>query len=260
MAGGSKQLVLISVNPLVAAPQASRKALALLQQYEQHPQIATQKRVVRNACPPSINLLDYLGQNLLNLSLSDGERIYIEQQLSEEFIAGGKPSFEDIHALYLLYDVIVDPECMEENPVEPRAFLANKAQLSQVLADYGHDVLGIVFPFNISQNQLIEWIKNNWANIEKEKANLPQFTPDYVPKNIELGQAIIDLKRQGLTFEQIADQLHTLYPDDEKTADANQIKLIYHRTKKFVEQGLADTNKLKKLQSIIKHTSVDVTD
>jgi len=247
------------VNPLIAVEKPSEKTLKFINELELNTSMQAARTITRLQIIPTISLENELGKNFSDLSLTEIEKNFFIQMPECSLVNGGPLSVADSIALYYLYDAVIEYEAIE-SATKPLVFIAEKRQLGLIAKKYPDDVCGIVLPFNISQNELVDWIQQNWASIQKLVGELPKFKPAYLPQNLEIGEEITKLKDQGQTFEEISNYLSEKYPDDSRMFDANQIKLIYHRHHEYLSESEQSLKRLLIMERILNHTPTDVTD
>lgn len=83
----------------------------------------------------------------------------------------------------------------------------------------------------VTKNQLIKWVKDNWKIIKDLMQELPAVT---FPKStmLDISKEIADLRdREKKKFWEIADYLINKYPDDPRVTDESWVKETYRRYK-----------------------------
>lgn len=120
-------------------------------------------------------------------------------------------------------------------PYEPFLFMTtNEDILDEVQKHQKHkEPIGALLVYKqVTKNQLIKWIEDNWNIIKDLMQELPKVS---FPKStmLDISKEIADLRdKQDKLFREIAGVLTDKYPDDLRVTDETWVKETYRRYKK----------------------------
>jgi hypothetical protein len=195
-------------------------------------------------------LYSNLGKPFYDLPLSDKARQYYSALPGCNLLDKTKPlSLIDSLALLLSCNAFVDTRYLKNMSFPLFTHTSGREEIIRLVKQYPVPQLSaILIPHNTSQTELIEWIQDNWNEIEVGNKQLGKFVTRKLPKNLEIGVEIGEWLDQKKTYKEIAVILSDKYPNDERMTDFNQLKTIYSRYKDFMMQSLLSVIKLGFLQ------------
>lgn len=190
-----------------------------------------------------------LGKSFYDLDFTDNARRYLGSIPGCNLLESEKQlSLIDSLLLLLSFNVFIDVRYLANKTFPLFAYVSGKEEMLKRVNKYPINKLSaILIPYDTSQNELITWIKENWQSIEEGNKSLGKFVTSGVPKNLELGMEIGELRDQDKTFAEIETILYEKYPDDERLA-GDQVKTIYHRYKTYMVESLLAVVRLNFLQ------------
>ena len=117
-------------------------------------------------------------------------------------------------------------------PHEPFLFMTTNEDILEEVQKSKKLIGALLVYEQVSKNQLIKWIENNWKVIKDLMQELPKIS---FPKStvLDISKEIADLRdRERKKFWEIADHLINKYPDDPRVTDESWVKETYRRYKK----------------------------
>ena len=119
-------------------------------------------------------------------------------------------------------------------PYEPFLFMTTNEDILDEVQKHQKDKepIGALLVYEqVTKNQLIKWIEDNWKIIKDLMQELPKVS---FPKStvLDISKEIADLRdRERKKFWEIADYLTNKYPDDPRVTDESWVKETYRRYK-----------------------------
>lgn len=116
-------------------------------------------------------------------------------------------------------------------PQEPFLFMTTNEDILDEVQKSKESIGALLVYKQVTKNQLIKWIENNWKVIKDLMQELPTVT---FPKStmLDISKEIADLRdREEKKFWEIADYLINKYPDDPRVTDESWVKETYRRYK-----------------------------
>lgn len=207
----------------------------------------------------SFSILDHIGENFFDLPIcKDPILIKIWSETPDCNLHLGKVKTNQDNTLLLhLFNFMIDIKNVEQTGLPLFTLLHGKKNIILTLSNFeGEEISSILIPFQTNKNEMHQWIDDNWHNIQKNGKKLRKFIPRYIPINLPIGQEIHKLRSKKLTFAEISNKLSEKYPDDERLMDENQIKLIFHRFKEYLEGGQKSIKILNSLKRNTKQSNL----
>lgn len=203
----------------------------------------------------SFSIHDHIGENFFDLPIcKDSGLIESWRNIPDCNLHLGKVETEQDNSLLLyFFNFMVEVKSVEQNGLPLFTLIHGKQNIVSTLSNFeSEEISSILIPFQTSKEELHQWVDDNWHNIQKNGEKLPEFTPSYIPINLSIGQEIFQLRNKKKTFEEISIELSEKYPEDERLADYNQVKIIFHRFKEYSEKGQKSIKILNSLKRNIK--------
>lgn len=116
-------------------------------------------------------------------------------------------------------------------PFDPFLFMETKEDILDEIQKSKEPIGALLIYEQVTKNQLIKWIEDNWNIIKDHMQELPKTT--FQKSTIlDISKEIADLRdKQSMTYPDIADYLAKKYPDDQRVKDESWIKATYKRYK-----------------------------
>lgn len=180
------------------------------------------------------------GKNLLEHPLFQDHQLKAiwEQTAGATLHLGKVSSFTDIYLLVQYFNLCyTDLQKFEVQDIDLH-FARNRQEIQEISNNYPSEKLTALFiPFNLSKTRVKQWIDENWNSIQDDISELPNFNAHYIPKNLEPGYEITNLRAQEKTFEEISEIMYERHPDDDRLADYGHVKTLYHRYQEHIPQA-----------------------
>lgn len=228
--------ILKSTEPLTFIENPSKETFEYLAKLSQNSEFSEFIKTTRSQfgiTDKGLDIKPYVGQNLYDLPYVSNQFVISALQIVVNDLKG-KLGFSDdfIPQLILLvfFNAIVDVKHFEGFITKPIQFILGKKHIASEMFHYPYEVGAILIPFNISQNKLGKWIKDNWATIKKQMDENLTANPYILRmhKNTEIGMEIVEMRdEQKLSFPKITNLLSKKYLEDERTTSEEWVKKIY---------------------------------
>lgn len=231
-----------STSPITVLATPSSETVELIGKLSQDAEFQFVKIMRRKFGLPEdgLDITEFIGKDFKELPYMDNEfvdhtfqivsdSVRQEVGLSDEFIPQMK--------LLVFFNAIVDVKYFDGFISHPIKFILGKKNIASSMFDYPNEIGAITIPFNISQNQLTKWIKDNWESIKTEMDENLTTNPYILKmhKNTQIALEVIELKEnKKLSYAQICDELTNKYPKDERVSDEAWVKKMYHDYKQIL--------------------------
>jgi hypothetical protein len=148
---------------------------------------------------------------------------------------------EMIDQVFLLVycNAFIDLKHFEGLTSQPIQFIAGKRNIASKMFDYPYQVGAIILPVYVSQNRLVKYIKDHWAEISKEMDNNLSDDPyiNRMHKNTLIADEIMELVKNGKTYPQVADYLNEEFKlEGEETLTEEKVKQYHRRYKDLIDK------------------------
>lgn len=244
-------LYLSSLNPITIEPDPSELSVSLAKELSDSNEFRRGQKIISKDKYGLGQELLYknLRKSFYNLDFTDNARRYLGSIPGCNLLDSQKQlSLIDSLMLLLSFNAFIDVRYLANKTFPLFVYFSGKEEILKRVNKYPINQLSaILIPYDTSQNELITWIKENWQSIEEGNMSLGKFVTSGVPKNLELGIEIGELRDQDKTFAEIETILYEKYPDDERLA-GDQVKTIYHRYKSYMIESLLAVVRLNFLQ------------
>ncbi len=191
-----------------------------------------------------VDIRPFIGKNLLDPITSDGDSFYGAIQLIASSLRGKMgldDSVVDQMVLLIFFNACIDFRYFSGSITQPIRFVVGKGNIAKAAADNPQEIAAILVPFTTSQNGIVNWIKENWKNIDTQINDNLTSDPFLlkVHKNTVLASEIIDLKdNKNMTFSSIATHLTDTYPENLFVTSEEWVKKTYYDFKRVLKQPL----------------------
>lgn len=247
-----KFLILSSTSPITTAQNPSPKTIEFLAKMFTDNATSKELCLIRMQFKLPENGFDitpHIGQNLKDISPINNEFVFqsleiVANELGCKFGLGY--GFAEAFMLLIFFNAFLDVESIEAFTTQSINFIVGKKNISGELFAYPQEVGAILIPYNISQNRLISWIKENWDKIGKGMEENLSTNPYVLKmhKNTGLALEIINLKEEEKrSFSKIATILSAKYPDNDKLPSEEYIKKLYYDYKELYPNLLIQPTK-----------------
>jgi hypothetical protein len=233
-------IILSSITPLTVIDKPSEKTVELLAKIITDPEYLKFVGLLRqqyNFPKEGLSIKAFIGKNLMDYPPFNNEYIISTFKAISDNLCRNMGITSDFHIqmiLLMLFNAFVNLESFGGSISKPIQFIVGKKNIAGATHDYSYEIGAIIIPYNTTKNKLIEWIRQNWSNIDKQIGDNLETNPYLlrVHRNTTLALEIIELKEEKkMTFPEIATYLFTKYPDDERVADETWVKDNYYTHK-----------------------------
>lgn len=246
-----------SLSPIEVFEKTPKKIQEILDSFSKNEKFQLGRKAFIQQFPQldSFSISDHIGENFFDLPIFKHLSMVASwKDIPDCNLHLREVKTEQDNTLLLFYfNFMVDVKNMEQKGLPLFTLLHGKQNIISTLSNFdGEEISSILIPFQTSKEELHQWVDDNWHNIQKNGEKLPEFTPSYIPINLSIGQEILQLRNKKKTFEEISIELSEKYPEDERLADYNQVKIIFHRFKEYSEKGQKSIKILNSLKRNIK--------
>lgn len=246
-----------SLTPIEVFGSTPKKIQEILNSFATNEQFQLRRKEFIRQLPrlDSFSISDYVGENFFDLPIFKHLSMVVSwKDIPDCNLHLREVKTEQDNTLLLFYfNFMVDVKSVERKGLPLFTLLHGKQNIISTLSNFeGEEITSILIPFQTSKEELHQWVDDNWQNIQKNGENLPEFTPNYIPINLSIGQEIFQLRNKKKTFEEISIELSEKYPEDERLADYNQVKIIFHRFKEYFEGSQKSIKIINSLKRITK--------
>lgn len=126
---------------------------------------------------------------------------------------------------------------LEEPYIDFKSSPSELSKLLEFAEDQWFNVMAITIESKCTKEDLHKWIDENWEYISpeiKELPEIPKFKKGY--KNMEIGQEIHKLKKEGKNIEEIMDSLSIKYPDRDEVNDKGWVTTALSRYNRWLSR------------------------
>lgn len=231
-----------SITPITVLDTPSKKTVEymakLLQDFEKMGSLEEMRKKL-NIPEKGIDIKLFIGKNFSDIPIINNELVLSAFQNHVNTLSqplGLSDNFLEQILLLFLFDAFIDVEYFDAFITQPIKFVVGKRNISDAMYDYSHEVSAIIVPFNVSQNKLNEWLRENGKDIDKQmEDNLPNDPYNLrLHDNTEIALEIVELKdKKKLSFIEITDLLSMKYPNDKRITGEEWIKKNYYQYKQI---------------------------
>lgn len=231
-----------STSPIIVLNNPSSETIELIGKLSQDSSFQFVKEMRRKfrLSEDGLDITEFIGKDLKELPYMDNEFVDLTFQIVSDNVrqeVGLSDEFIPQMKLLVFFNTIVDVKYFDGFVSHPIKFIFGKKNIASSMFDYPNEIGAITIPFNVSQNQLIKWIKDNWESIKTEMDENLTTNPYILKmhKNTQLALEVIELKEnEKFKYAKICDELTNKYPEDERVSDEAWIKKLYHDYKQLL--------------------------